>query len=174
MLKESFLSKEYLVSDDGYVLSKRGKPLKPSINHSGYEIVNLMVNGKRIGVSVHTLVVRAFCDGYKDGYTVNHKNGKKTCNKSWNLEWVTPLENTRHSIEVFGNDHSGKNNHNAKVVRAINKETKEEVARFDCFMDAAKWLKESGCNGSLRRIQQHISRVATGLRKSYHSYIWQY
>lgn len=36
MLKPSHLSKEYLVSDDGYVLSKRGKPLKPSINHKGY------------------------------------------------------------------------------------------------------------------------------------------
>ena len=44
MFKPSFLSDEYLVCDKGYVLSKTGKPLKPSINHNGYQIVNLMIN----------------------------------------------------------------------------------------------------------------------------------
>ena len=47
MFKPSFLSDEYLVCDKGYVLSKTGKPLKPSINHHGYQIVNLMINGIR-------------------------------------------------------------------------------------------------------------------------------
>ena len=32
MFKPSFLSDEYLVCDKGYVLSKTGKPLKPSLN----------------------------------------------------------------------------------------------------------------------------------------------
>ena len=49
MFKPSFLSDEYLVCDKGYVLSKTGKPLKPSINHHGYQIVNLWraLNGLR-------------------------------------------------------------------------------------------------------------------------------
>ena len=51
MLKPSFLSNEYLVSDEGYVLSKRfNKPLKPSINHNGYSIINTRINGKTKGV----------------------------------------------------------------------------------------------------------------------------
>ena len=39
MFKPSFLSDEYLVCDKGYVLSKTGKQLKPSINHHGYQKV---------------------------------------------------------------------------------------------------------------------------------------
>lgn len=38
---------EYSVDTNGIVYSKKtGKPLKPSINHSGYLMVNLMINGK--------------------------------------------------------------------------------------------------------------------------------
>ena len=65
MLKPSFLSNEYMVSDEGFILSKKGYPLKPSVNYSGYYIVNLMIDGKRKAISVHTLVARAFCDGYE-------------------------------------------------------------------------------------------------------------
>ena len=109
MLKPSFLSNEYLVSDEGYVLSKRNKPLKPSINPRGYYIVNLMINGKRKGVAVHTMVARTFCDGYKTGLTVNHKDGNKLNNNAQNLEWVTIYENARHAIEVLGKNKIGKN-----------------------------------------------------------------
>ena len=42
MLKELFLCKDYLVSDEGYVLGKNGKRLKPSLNHNGYQIINII------------------------------------------------------------------------------------------------------------------------------------
>lgn len=172
MLKPSHLSKEYLVSDDGYVLSKRGKPLKPSINHKGYEIVNLMVNGKRIGVAVHTLVAMVYCSGYHPGYTVNHKNGNKRCNKSWNLEWVTMKDNIIHACTVLY-DKTGINSPKAKKVIAIDKNTKKQVQSFDCFIDACKWLEPNASKERLRCMQKSISRVATGLRKSYKGYMWK-
>lgn len=76
MLKETFLSKEYFVSDDGYVLNKaKTHKLHGSVNHNGYIIVTLMVDGKRISIPEHILVARAFCQGYKNGMQVNHKNG---------------------------------------------------------------------------------------------------
>lgn len=56
MIRPLFCSSEYMVDDRGFILSKRGKPLKPSINHSGYQIVNLMIDGKRVGLGVHTAV----------------------------------------------------------------------------------------------------------------------
>ena len=59
-----------------YVLSKRfGTPLKYSINMHGYAMVNLMINGKRKGLAVHTAVARTFLNGYQDGLQVNHKDG---------------------------------------------------------------------------------------------------
>lgn len=102
MVKPLFCCSEYLVDDRGFVISKRGKPLKPSTNHHGYQIINVMINGKRKGLGVHTAVARAFCDGYSPELQVNHKDGCKTNNQASNLEWVTALENTRHAIDELG------------------------------------------------------------------------
>lgn len=174
MLKPSFLSDEYLVSDEGYILSKRNKPLKPSKNHRGYYIVNLMINGKRKGVAVHTMVARAFCDGYKTELTVNHKDGNKLNNNATNLEWITSYENTHHAIEVLGKNKIGKNNPNAKKVKMINKKTKDIEDTFDSLMDAAKYINCDASYKELRRIQNNICRVLKGNRTSYKNYIWKY
>jgi len=174
MLKPSFLSDEYLVSDEGYILSKRNRPLKPSKNHRGYYIVNLMINGKRKGVAVHTMVARAFCDGYKTGLTVNHKDGNKLNNNVTNLEWITSYENTCHTIKVLGKNKTGKNNPNAKKVKMINKKTKDIENTFDSLMDAAKYINCNANYKELRYIQNNICRVLKGNRKSYKNYIWEY
>ena len=174
MLKPSFLSNEYMVSDEGYILSKRNKPLKPSKNHNGYLLVNLMVNGKRIGVAVHTLVARAFCEGYQEGLTVNHKDGNKTNNKAENLEWVTSLENTHHAINILHKDHSKSKNWNAKKINMINKITGEVEKVFLSLMDAAEYLNPNATYEKLKRTQCQIWRVAKGLRKSYKGYFWRY
>lgn len=176
MLKPSFLSDEYLVSDEGYVLSKRFKnrPLKPSKNPNGYWIVNLMVNGKRIGVAVHTLVARAFCPGYKKGLTANHKDGNKDNNKAENLEWITGYENIQHAIHVLKKDRKGINNPNSKQVHMIDKKTNKTIKSFDSCMDAANFLEPFSDIKRLRIVENNISRVACGKRKSYIGYIWQY
>lgn len=175
MLKPSFLSNEYLVSDEGYILSKRfNKPLKPSINHNGYSIINIRINGKTKGVAVHTMVARAFCSGYKTGLTVNHKDGNKLNNSATNLEWITSYENTRHAIEVLGKNNIGKNNPNAKKVKMINKKTKDIEKTFDSLMDAAKYINCDADYKELRHIQNNICRVLKRIRKSYKNYIWEY
>ena len=174
MLKPSFLSNEYMVSDEGYVLSKNNKPLKPSINHKGYCIVNLIIDGYRKGVAVHTLVARAFCDGYQPGLTVNHKDGNKTNNKASNLEWVTSYDNYHHAIDVLGFNNCGSNNYNAKRVTMIDKMTGKINNVFESVIDAAKYLEPNSDYDRLKRIRNSISRVALGLRKSYKGYIWKY
>jgi hypothetical protein len=52
--------------------------------------------------SVHRMVAMAFHGVPADGLEVNHINGIKTDNRPENLEWVTRLENVRHSIHVLG------------------------------------------------------------------------
>lgn len=174
MIKESFLSKEYLVSDDGTIFSKRGKPLKPSINHKGYEMVNLLVNGRRIGIAVHTLVARAFCEGYTEGYTVNHKDGNKLNNCSSNLEWITSYDNTRHAIEVLHKDNSREENPSARPIYAYSKDTHILIYTFDCIMSAAEFFEPNASYARLRGIQNSIWRAANGVRKSYKGFIWKY
>lgn len=176
MLKPSFLSEEYLVSNDGFVLSKRdGTPLKYSVNRNGYAMVNLMINGKRKGISVHTLVARAFCDGYKEGLTVNHKDGNKLNNKSSNLEWITGYENTLHAINVLGKDRKGVKNPLHKEVVAYDKNTKNFIKKFDCLMDGARFLEpQIEEYNKLHRITNKISRCANGYIKQYRGYIWKY
>ena len=177
MLKPCFLNEKYLVSDEGYVLNMKGTDkLHGSINHRGYRIVQIRVGNKTVGISEHTLVARAFCEGYREGLQVNHKNGIHTDNRAENLEWVTPLENVRHAIEVLGYDKISIKNPNAKTIYGYDKKIKELVYEFPCVMDACKFLKPNATPNQLRHAQNQISLVANGYKskKSYLGIVWSY
>ena len=172
ILKESFLSDKYLVSDEGFVLSQRGEPLKPSKNPKGYYIATICVDGKPISVAVHTLVARAFCDGYSPELQVNHIDGNKENNRADNLEWVTAKENSQHSVYVLGNNY-GKNNGLAKSIVGVDKKNGTEI-QFNCIMDAARYFMPDGNYIEQKHIQNGIWRALRGIRKSYRGYVWHY
>ena len=178
MFKPTFLSDEYQVSDEGVVLSKSGNPMHPSVNFRGYEIVNLMIDGKRVGVAVHTLVARAFCPGYAPGLTVNHKDGNKRNNNANNLEWMTSFENVRYSYDVLGYDPGRSNNPNAKPIFQLDYDTKLCVNHFPSVMDAAMYMNDDldykEDYKKLRHAVNRISGSAIGRRKSYKGYKWRY
>jgi NUMOD4 motif/HNH endonuclease len=67
---------------------KRGKYLR----------VNLYKNGTHLTMSVHKLVAEAFIGPCPPGWTVNHKDTIKTHNFSTNLEYLTGIDNTAHSV----------------------------------------------------------------------------
>lgn len=69
----------------------------------GYNICTLCKDGVKKSYRVHRLVAFEFCDGYKDGLVVNHKDGNKSNNISTNLEWITSKENAQHSVNVLNN-----------------------------------------------------------------------
>ena len=46
------------------------------------------------------LIALTWCDGYKDGMTVNHIDGNPLNNAASNLEWVTRADNIRHGFET--------------------------------------------------------------------------
>ncbi|MBQ3349197.1 MAG: HNH endonuclease [Thermoguttaceae bacterium] len=61
------------------------------------------VSIKDIKYPVHRLVAKAFLpETYKDGMTVNHKDGNRFNNNVVNLEWCTQSENELHSYRVLG------------------------------------------------------------------------
>ena len=175
MVKPLFCCSEYLVDDRGFVISKRGKPLKPSINPRGYQIINIMKNGKRIGLGVHTAVARAFCDGYSPELQVNHKDGCKTNNRASNLEWVTALENVSHAINELGLNKIEENNPNARAIVGKDKKTFEVIYSFPALMAAGRYFAD-GNEKKARHIQNIIYCVINGKqhKKSYKGCIWEY
>lgn len=103
----------YLISNYGRVSSNifstthpNGAILSQSINSKGYFQINLQSellneNGKpkRICCKIHRLVMLAF--GYIPGcqaMEVDHIDEDNSNNTIWNLQWVTPRQNTQNGI----------------------------------------------------------------------------
>jgi hypothetical protein len=101
----------YEVSNYGKVRNvKKGQSRR--VNHvlalakcpQGYLYVGIRKDGyeTRKTYRVHRLVASAFIGECPVGYEVNHLNGVKDDNRVCNLQYVTPKENTRHSIIELG------------------------------------------------------------------------
>ena len=172
MRKPLYCCSEYIVDSNGYVLSKRfGTPLKYSINSKGYAIVNIMINGKRKGLGVHTAIARTFLKDYKNGLQVNHKDGNKLNNHIDNLEWVTGSENMRHAVDVLGNCINDKNG-NAKGIQGINKNG-DIIYDYNSIAECAKDISKDK-QIDYKYIQNSIWRVLNGYRKTYMKLKWIY
>ena len=85
------------------------------LNFTGaYLMAALCKNGKVKKISVHRLVLNAFC-GESD-LQCNHKNGIKTDNRLDNLEWTTQSENMKHAYSTGLQIHpKGEDWHSAKL-----------------------------------------------------------
>ena len=62
--------------------------------------VCLWKEGKEKTFLVARLVALAWCDGYEDGLTVNHKDGDPLNNHPENLEWISLADNIRHGFKT--------------------------------------------------------------------------
>jgi len=92
----------YEISNFGSIRSNKGRQiriLKQSTSNSGYKLVCLLIDGKRITSYIHRLVAEAFLQCEQIDIQlglVNHKDRNRTNNKVENLEWVSPVENMFH------------------------------------------------------------------------------
>jgi hypothetical protein len=97
----------YKVSIDGTILSfqpcsrfKAPRIKKPRLGEYGYYSVALWRDGIGMGKLVHCLVAEAFIGPKPNGMQVNHIDGIKTNNSVLNLEYITPLQNSRHAVSI--------------------------------------------------------------------------
>lgn len=177
------LKTPYRVSNKGNltmdVRDSRGRitPSTHTVNDRGYKYITLhyFVNVEedptkapryvRVAkyVGVHRLVATYFCKlparhSDKDkmdakSIVPNHKDGIPWHNAAFNLEWVTPKENSEHAWENgFNNGYRGENSHLAKV----NEDTAKKI--IDLIMKRytnKEILERVGSPATLKMIQ-HI------------------
>lgn len=94
----------YAVTEKGKVWSypkyrHHGKFLKQYSKNNGYLYVGLSKNKKRKTFLVHRLIGVAFVENRENKPEINHKDGDKSNNYFFNLEWVTSSENQTHAIQ---------------------------------------------------------------------------
>ena len=65
----------------------------------GYCQVQKTINGKRKTLLIHRLVAKAFIPNPDNLPEVNHKDGNKANNQSFNLEWCTRRQNAKHAVD---------------------------------------------------------------------------
>lgn len=91
----------YEVDADGHVRNASTKKvLKHALNPKGYHIVTLYKNGEPHTTKVHHLVAEAFCEKRPEHTQVNHEDGNKDNNSSYNLKWCTGSENITHAYRT--------------------------------------------------------------------------
>ena len=97
---------------DGYQISNLGNVksyrtgveliMRLSKDDDGYMVVTLACGkGRRKNMKVHRLVAMAFIPNPEEKPHINHIDYNRSNNHVENLEWVTPKENTAHSLCHF-------------------------------------------------------------------------
>lgn len=98
-----------------------GRILRPRYSVDGYSRAVLFINRTKQEFPVHRLVMLTFVGPpASPEIQVNHRNGLRGDNRLENLEYVTPAENVRHSMEVLGamRDRKGEQNPRAKLTES--------------------------------------------------------
>lgn len=154
-----------------------GKILKQKY-HNGYAMVNLNKNKKCEVVYVHQLVAKHFIGDRPKGMVVNHKDGIKSNNNVFNLEYVSSTENNIHANQL------GLHKNNTSGLKKYTDTLKKKIACIkdnkiiflvDCSRDAAKEMLRIGLikEVSIETASRAIRKSAT-TGKPYKSYNFQY
>lgn len=104
----------YIISNYGRMFfTETLSPKKFFLDKDGYRRTSITIikdgKSKAINVGIHRLVAYTFLNKNKNTNVVNHIDGRKCNNYYKNLEWTTPLENTRHAIRTGLQCNSGPN-----------------------------------------------------------------
>ena len=163
----------YKASNLGYIIDPKGNKCTITLNDTGYCYIR--INKKK--VLLHRIIAETFLPNPEGKSQVNHKNGDKTNNCVWNLEWCTPYENKMHSKYVLGNSMDGINNPMYGVNGRLSPVYKDDIVQLDKYgnklnifttgLEAAKYI-----NGNQAGIYKCLSPKC--VNKTYKGYYWLY
>ncbi len=105
--------------DKSSCATRKGKLLLKQTNPRGYSIVS--INNKKNEaktMKVAYLIALTFIGNRKNGDVINHKNGIKTDDRLFNIEYVTQSLNVKHAYDILGHRAvSGENHWNSKKTK---------------------------------------------------------
>lgn len=159
------------MSNTGKLYSKvSNKILKTHINKEGYAQVGVSLGSrdKKKVLKIHIAVACMFCDGYKEDLTVNHKDGDKLNNNSYNLEWVTIRENLQHAAHNGLLNIVGK-----KPVKQIDKDTGEVIEIFESISAATRKFGKTKTKNLSSNISDAML-IRNGRSGLAYGYRWEY
>lgn len=159
----------YTILDGGFIKGVRGEYLKLCKKKNGYIQLNIGRGETQETFLVHRLVAEIYVPNPDNLPEVNHDNGIKDCNWSWNLKWSTRPDNIQHGFDTglitpgwqgkTGNLHI-----RSKTVYQYD-ENDNYIKTFGSTREAARI---TGINDT------HIQDVCRGKGKSAGGYIWKY
>lgn len=121
----------------GFARWTQNRILRPTPRRTGYVVVSLSREGENEYRSIHRLVCEAFHGPPPEGHVVRHLNGVPYDNRSDNVKWGTPQENSndskRHGVLVeslkthcrYGHTYSEKNTAIIKTPTGLGRQCKQ-------------------------------------------------
>ena len=154
-----------VIDVDGITRRYKSKFLKPIKNTYGYNQVALYINGNKKTITIHRLVVEAFIPNIENKPEINHKDGIKTNNIVFNLEWATSKENIQHAFRTgLLKSKVGIEHPNSKPVIQLDK-TGNVLNRFTC-------AREADLKTTIN--YKSISKCCLGIIMSAGGYVWKF
>lgn len=135
-----------------------GCVLVGSRHAKGYRQVKLCKEGVLENFRVSRSVARHFIPNPENKPQVNHINGNTHEDKAANLEWVTNLENQRHSYECLGRKTPN------YLKTPVIAERKGEIKYWSSMHEPAKY----GIGAS------QVANMLAGRQKTCHGFHWRY
>lgn len=136
---------DYDVSNYGDVRNRNtGHARSVAIAPNGYNFLTLYMHGVGRTFSIHRLVAEYFVPNPDiiNNTFVDHKDGVKTHNWAWNLEWVTPKENKQRAIKMgLDNPHHGHQLHGS--ASGVSVHTEEEAHVACKLLESGAGIKET-------------------------------
>lgn len=136
---------DYDVSNYGEVRNRTtGLVRSPYTASNGYLQLTLYMHGVGYPVAIHRLVAEYFIPNSDiiRNTVVDHKDGVKTHNWAWNLEWVTPKENKQRAIKMgLDNPRHGHQPHGSKS--GVSVHTEDEAHAACKLLESGAGIKET-------------------------------
>lgn len=166
----------FVFNKDGSLQRFKKETIKsPKLDKDGYLKVTLSVNGNNKTFPIHRLVANAFLQNGNSELEVNHIDLNRKNNRIDNLEWVTHVDNVRHSVSQGKYQcHSGSNNGRSKPMIVYNLDG-SFVERFEYGHKCAEWMINNNyCKGKSPHGVLDSIRKCIKNNKQYYNFIIKY